>query len=173
MEVNAVGDLVVDEPEALRAIASAERLSLLDRLRRGEPVEAADLPHLEELERLGFVTREGDHWSVVGKGIFFEIPDEPERQAAARELTQVMLLHYEGLPRRWVEESEPSLSVDWARAAGMFNARVTLTPVELTHLQEELERLFAPYTSRSDENAPADAAPVRILAYFLPEPPGS
>ena len=66
MELNAVGDLVVAEPEALRAIADPFRLALLDRLRRGGPATTAELgteealsSHLEELERLGFVTRDG------------------------------------------------------------------------------------------------------------------
>jgi hypothetical protein len=171
MRLNDVGDLIVDEPEALRAIADRRRLDLIDRLRRGEPVEAGDQPHLEALERLGFVTKDGDHWSAVGRGIYFEIPEDPAGQAAARELTKVMLLREADRPRRWVEDAEPKLTVEWARAAGMFNARVHLTADELRAVQEELERVLAPYTTRTEP--PADAAPVRVLAYFLPEPPTS
>jgi hypothetical protein len=104
----------------------------------------------------------------VGRGIYFEIPIEPAGQAAARDLAKVMLLREADMPRRWVETDEPKLTVDWARAAGMFNARVRLTADELRAAQEELEGVLAPYTSRAE--APADAAPVRILAYFLPEP---
>jgi hypothetical protein len=169
VRLNDVGDLIVEEPEALRAIADPYRLELIDRVRRGDPVEAGDLPHLEALERLGFVARNGGRWSAVGKGIYFEIPEEPAGQAAARELTKVMLLREAGRPRRWVDEAEPKLTVDWARAAGMFNARVRLTSDELRDVQEALERVLAPYTTRAD--APGDAAPVRVLAYFLPEPP--
>jgi hypothetical protein len=169
MRLNEVGDLIVDEPEALRAIADPHRLDLIDRVRRGDRVEAEDLPHLEELERLGFVTKDGDEWSAVGRGIYFEIPEEPAGQAAARELTKVMLLREADRPRRWVEDAEPKLTVEWARAAGMFNARVGLTADELRAVQDELERVLAPYTTRTEP--PADAAPVRVLAYFLPEPP--
>jgi hypothetical protein len=169
VRLNDVGDLIVEEPEALRAIADPYRLELIDRVRRGDPVEAGDLPHLEALERLGFVAKGGDRWSAVGKGIYFEIPEEPAGQAAARELTKVMLLREADRPRRWVDEAEPKLTVEWARAAGMFNARVRLTSDELRDVQEELERVLAPYTTRAE--ALADAAPVRVLAYFLPEPP--
>lgn len=168
MRLNEVGDLVLEDPEALRAIADPQRLDLIDRVRRGEPVDDGDLPHLEELERLGFVTKDGDRWSAVGKGIYFEIPEEPAAQAAARELTKVMLLREADRPRRWVEEAEPTLTVEWARSAGMFNARVWLTADELRDLQDELERVLAPYTTRAE--APDDAAAVRVLAYFLPEP---
>ena len=86
MQLNDVGDLIVEDPESLRALADPRRLTLIDRLRRGEPVEAADLPHLEELERLGFVTNDGDRWSAVGRGIYFEIPEERAGQAAAHDL---------------------------------------------------------------------------------------
>jgi hypothetical protein len=168
VRLNDVGDLIVEDPGALRAIANADRLDLIDRLRRGEPVADAELPHLEELQRLGFVKKDGDRWSAVGKGIYFEIPEEPAGQAAARELTKVMLLREADRPRRWVDDAEPKLTVEWARAAGMFNARVRLTADELRELQDELERVLAPYTTRAE--APADAAPVRFLAYFLPEP---
>jgi hypothetical protein len=49
----------------------------------------------------------------------------------------------------------------------MFNVRVDLTADEVHAVQEELERVLAPYTTREDP--PESAAPVRILAYFLPE----
>jgi len=46
---------------------------------------------------------------------------------------------------------------------------VELTPDELRRLQNDLEQLLEPFTNRSVSDRPADAAPVRILAYFLPE----
>jgi hypothetical protein len=60
--------------------------------------------------------------------------------------------------------------VAWARAAGLFNARVELEPDELRRLQEDLERLLEPFTNRPVVDRPADARPVRITAYFMPEP---
>jgi len=174
-ELNAVGDLVLTEPEAMVALADPVRLALLDRMRREGPVTAAELEvpgaeeHLRALERHGFVEREGERWRAVGRGVFFEIPDDPEGQAAARRLSNVMLLHYLDLPRRWIDEREPTLDVDWARAAGLFNARLAITADELRAVQEELERMLEPYLNRASGDAPAGAAPVRVLGYFLPE----
>jgi hypothetical protein len=174
-ELNAVGDLVLTEPEAMLALGDPVRLALLDRVRREGAVTAAELEvpgaeeHLRALERHGFVERAGERWQAVGKGVFFEIPDEVDGQAAARRLSSVMLLHYLDLPRRWVDELEPKLDVEWARAAGLFNARLTLTADELRTVQEELERMLEPYLKRAPAEAPADAGPVRILGYFLPE----
>jgi hypothetical protein len=80
-----------------------------------------------------------------------------------------MMLSYDDLPRRWVAETEPSLELDWARAAGLFNARVALTPDELRGVQVGLEDLLTPFLKREPGELPAEARPVRILGYFLPE----
>jgi hypothetical protein len=176
VKTNDVGDLVLDEPEAMRVLADPARLALHDRLRRGGPATADELgagvrDHLEELERVGLVTREEERWTAVGKGIVFEIPEDPEGQTAARALANVMLLNYADLPGRWVAETEPRLELDWVRAAGLFNARVTMTPDELRELQEGLERLLEALINRGPEELPEGAAAVRILGYFLPEGP--
>jgi DNA-binding transcriptional ArsR family regulator len=186
--VNSVGDLVLTDPAALRALADPFRLALLDRLRREGPATAAELTahvqatpsaieeHLQELAAFGLVRRrdlgsdtERSRWSAVGKGFVFEIPDDPEGQAAARSLGNAMLLHYVDLPRRWVADEEPRLEVEWVRAAGLFNARVTVTPDELRSIQEGLERLLEPFLTRESDDAPAEAGRVRILSYFMPE----
>jgi len=177
--VNSVGDLVLTDPQAMRALADPVRLALLDRLRREGPATAAELSstlqaggiegHLEALERFGLVARQESRWSAVAKGFVFEIPDDPEGQAAARKLSSVMMLNYVDLPRRWVADDEPRLKLDWARASGLFNARLTVTPDELRNLQEGLERLVEPLITRGADDVPGDAGRVRILAYFLPE----
>jgi predicted transcriptional regulator len=188
MDVNAVGDLVLADPKSMRAIADPFRLALLDRLRRGGPATDAELTErmkglggdiagsLDTLEPLGFVTSEEDvdgkkRWTAVGKGLFFEVPDDAEGEAAARELTNVMLLASVDLPRDWVAADAPRLPVDWVRASGLFNARVTMTSDELRDLQESLEALLEPFITREPTELPVDAAPVRVLAYFLPEGP--
>lgn len=186
--VNSVGDLVLTDPQAMHALADPLSLALLDRLRREGPATAAELSahlpstpsvteqQLRELERFGLVTprdatsdSEESPWQTVGKGFVFEIPDDPEGQAAARELSNAMVLHYVDLPRRWVADDESRLEVDWIRAAGLFNARVRMTPDELRDLQEGLERLLEPFITRQSDDVPAEAARVRILSYFLPE----
>jgi DNA-binding transcriptional ArsR family regulator len=182
LPVNPVGDLVLTDPQAMRALAHPGRLALLDRLRREGEATVAQLASdraespteveedLGELEQFGLVTRSAGRWSAVGKGFVFEVPEDPAGQAAARELSNVMLLHYVDLPRRWVAETEPRLELDWVRAAGLLNARVRITADELRELQDDLERLLAPVIARQPDEVPPDAAQVRILSYFLPEP---
>ena len=114
--MNSVGDLVLTDPAAMRALADPFRLALLD------------------------------------------------------SLGNAVLLHYVDLPRRWVAEEEPQLALDWVRAAGLFNARVTVTPDELRGIQEGLERLLEPFLTRESDDVPAEAGRVRILSYFMPEP---
>jgi len=186
--VSSVGDLVLTDPQALRALADPFRLALLERLQRHSPATDAELSstmqasrssiqeHLHELERFGLITRrdvaadaEERRWCAVAKGIFFEIPTDPEGQAAARQLSNAMFLRSVDLPRRWVADAEPELELEWVRAAGLFNARVMVTPDELRSIQEGLERLLEPFTTRKSDDIPAAAAHVRILSYFMPE----
>jgi hypothetical protein len=178
--LNQVGDLVLTDPGALRALADPVRLALLDRLRREGPATAADLGspahdvegHLRELRRFGLVRSDAadePRWEAVGNGFVFEIPDDPEGQTAARELSNVMFLSSVDLPRRWVADDEPRLEADRARAAGLLNARVSATADELRDLQDGLERLLEPLITRDADDLPDGAAPARILSYFMPE----
>src|SRR5262249_61576939 len=109
-------------------------------------------------------------WRPAASGIYLEIPDEPAAQRAARDLSNTMLVKYASLPPERVRRVEPLLDVTWARAAGLFSARVELAPDELRRLQEDLERLLEPFANRAANDRPADASPVRITAYFMPEP---
>jgi hypothetical protein len=79
-----------------------------------------------------------------------------------------MLVKYADLPGAWARDDEPELDLEWARAAGLFNARVELTPEELREIQVGLERLLEPFSTRTGDDVPAGAAPVRILAFFMP-----
>jgi hypothetical protein len=80
-----------------------------------------------------------------------------------------MLLNYVDLPRRWVADEESRLELDWVRAAGLLNARVTVTPDELRGIQAELERLLEPFLTREADDVRAEAGRARILSYFMPE----
>jgi DNA-binding transcriptional ArsR family regulator len=188
--LNAVGDLVLTDPQELRALADALRLRLFDLVRREGPVTTATLAQridrdraqveesLRELQSIGLVERsrsdDGEAcWTSEVKGIYFEIPDNPEGQLAARQLSNVMLADCADLPAVWVREQEPKLELEWARAAGLINARVELKADELREIQQQLERLLAPFTTRRPTEVPDDAATVRILAFFLPDGPGA
>lgn len=182
--LNAVGDLVVTEVDELLALADPVRLDLFDLVRREGPLAVAVVAdrlglgadeassHLHALGGAGLIDRDAaGEWSTDARGIYFEIPDEPEEaQRAARRLSNTMLVKYASPPAVWVRTVEPRLDVRWARATGLFNARPELTPDELRRIQEDLERLLEPFVNRPAEDRPPDAAPVRITAYFLPEP---
>jgi DNA-binding transcriptional ArsR family regulator len=179
--VNAVGDLVLTEPRAMLALGAPGRLRIFDKLRREGPLSAAALsaaldkaaPTVEaalaEFEACGLADAEDGEWRAAGRGFVFELPDDPEGQEAARRLANAVLRQNFDLPRRWLEDDEPRLSVDWLRASGAFNARFELTPDELRELQAGLEVLIEPYATRTEADTPDGAASVRILAYFMPE----
>lgn len=180
VEVNDVGDMVLTEAAALRALADPVRLALVDRLTRGGTATVAELAehlglesgdtqgHVEALAEAGLLVADGDGWRTVGRGVFFEIPESgPEDvQLAARELSNAMLLNYEQVPRNWVEKTEPDLELDWARSAGLFNAGMTVTAEELRTIQEDLETMLKPYLNRTEP--PENSRRIRMLAYFLP-----
>jgi DNA-binding transcriptional ArsR family regulator len=179
--LNAVGDLVLTEPRAMLALAAPDRLRIFDTLRRDGPLSPAALgaalgegetaveAALEEFEACGLALAEDSEWLAAGRGFVFEMPDDPEGVEAARQLANAVLLQYVDLPRRWLEVDEPRLSIDWLRASGAFNARMSLTPDELRELQAGLEVLIEPYATRNEADTPDGAASVRILAYFMPE----
>jgi DNA-binding transcriptional ArsR family regulator len=184
--LNSVGDLVLSDAQALRTLADPLRLTLFDLVRREGPVTSSALgqrtdqdqetvdDHLRELESVGFVEKtagEGGEvrWMTEAKGIYFEIPDEAEGQLAARQLSKMMMTRYAELPASWADGEEPKLDLEWARAAGMFNARLYLTPDELRGIQNWLERMLEPFTTRSAAERPVGVAPVRILCFFMPE----
>lgn len=182
--LNAVGDLVVTEVDELLALADPVRLDLFDLVRREGPLAVDDAcerlglsaetasSHLRALADAGLIDRDASgEWSTEARGIYFEIPEEPkEAQRAARQLSNTMLVKYAPPPSEWVRTVEPRLDVAWARATGLFNARPELSPDELRRVQEDLERLLEPFVNRPADERPPDAAPVRITAYFLPEP---
>jgi DNA-binding transcriptional ArsR family regulator len=182
--LNAVGDLVVTEVAELWALADPVRLDLFDLVQRNGPLTAEEAcarlglddetasAQLRRLSDVGLIEQDaGGHWRTDARGIYFEIPDEPEAQRAARELSNTMLARYASLPTEWASRVEPLLDLQWARAAGLFNTRVELTPDELRGLQEELEQLLEPFTTRSAADRPAETSPVRITAYFMPDLP--
>ena len=174
--VNAVGDVVLTDPRAMRALADPSRLALLDRLRRDGPATAEELSaperQLEELETFGLVERDGERWAAIAKGFAFEIPDDGEGETAARQLSNSIMSSSLDVPKGWLADAEPRLEPDWVRAAGLFNARVLITSEELRDLQQRLEQLVEPYITRESDALPAEARRTRVLAYFLPEAPG-
>jgi hypothetical protein len=61
----------------------------------------------------------------------------------------------------------------WARAAGLLNVRLLVTPDELREIQSAIEGVLERYVTRRDDDAPRGASGVRLLSYFMPEPQAS
>lgn len=168
--------MVLDH-EAMRVLGSGGRYALLERLRRTGPATAvelgADSSNLVALARVGLVTGpdEADRWCAVGRGLFLQVPVDPEGQAAARHLVGLMLLDGAEAPQNWVKQEMRSLDARWFAAAGRLSVRVMLTPQELEEIQAAFEKILEPYVNRlpaDSEASVTDRRNVRILGYFLP-----
>jgi hypothetical protein len=182
VNVNEVGDVVLENVDQLQALADRDRLAVFTTLQREGPAAVTDLATalglapdsivagLEHLAKAGLVVGDGGLWRAPGRGLFLQLPEnDPDAVAAARRLGGVMLLAVEHLPRQWVEQVEPGLDDAWAGAAGLFNARLALTSDELNDVQQTLERVLEPYLNRGATDRPDGVRQVRLLAYFLPE----
>ena len=188
---NRLGDIEITDPQAMRALAHPVRLAILDHLQRHGPATATELAphvgatpsvtswHLRHLASFGLV-RDGEpgpdrrqrRWEAMARGYRFESPEDPqdvEGRSAARVLSQQIFLQYGDLPRRWAAEVEPELDPVWRRLAGLANTRVVISAEELAAIEDEMERILAPYVTRDPAERPTDSHGVRLMRYFLPE----
>ena len=179
MKVNDVGDVVLEDAGRLRALADQDRLAVFTRLQRHGAADVAVWPPastwtvpswrpaLDRLSEAGLVDLRAGQWQAPGRGLFLQLPEgDPEAARAARQLSGVMLLAVEQLPRRWVEGVEPELDDAWAGAAGLFNARFALTAEELNRVQEDLES--RPFLPQPQRGGPTRCGPPRAGARLLP-----
>lgn len=188
MDENRLGDIAITDPQAMRALAHPVRLAILERLQRHGPATATQLApdvgatpsvtswHLRHLAGFGLVQdaeagtdRRHRRWEAAARGFRFEAPDDEEGRTAARALTREMLMRYGDLPGRWAAEVEPGLDPVWQGAAGLANTRVVVSAEELAVVQDEIERVLAPYVTRDPAERPAGSRGVRLLRYALPE----
>ena len=189
-----LGDVVITDPKAMRALAHPVRLAILDVLRRNGPSTATELApavgsspsvaswHLRHLASFGLVRdsepsadRRYRRWEAVGRGYRFEVPEAPadaEARSAARRLSGQMFLRAGEVPARWLAETEPGLDPAWRRLAGVANTRVVVSADELASIVAELENVLAPYVTRDPAGRPSGSRGVRLLRYVLPEDPG-
>jgi DNA-binding transcriptional ArsR family regulator len=179
--LNEVGDVVLEDVRQLQALADRDRLATFERLQRHGPRPTGELAvelglrpetvedGLRVLAEAGLVEERDALWRAIGRGLFVQArADDVDAGRAARALGVLMLEAAADLPRHWLNEVEPGLDAQWAAAAGLFNAGAVLTPDEVEHVQEELERTLEPYLNRGVADRPPDARRVRLVAYFLP-----
>ncbi|MEU5907340.1 helix-turn-helix domain-containing protein [Micromonospora sp. NPDC047527] len=190
---NPYGDFEITEPQALRALAHPVRLAILDRLQLHGPATATGLSphvgatpsvvswHLRHLATFGLVTdahsatgatsKRERWWQAAARGFRFELPDDAEGQAAARQLRGETFARAAEAPQQWLLHDEPRLDDEWRGLAGLADTRFVATADELRQLEQTIEELLAPYVRRKDDDTqPAGAQVVRMLRYLLPEP---
>ncbi|RNI20360.1 ArsR/SmtB family transcription factor [Flexivirga caeni] len=183
---NRLNDVELDARGA-RALAHPVRLAILARLRSEGPSTASALApyvgaspsvtswHLRHLAEHGLVEDDPeDHgggrsrwWRCVGSGFRFEF--DPADPAAGVALSDAIEASESGLVERWRNDTRDTLSPRWLAVSGRYNTRVHATPEEIAALDDAIEALLAPLARRRAADRPADAAPVRILRYTMPE----
>jgi DNA-binding transcriptional ArsR family regulator len=173
----------VTDPKAMRALAHPVRIALLEALTDGPltATEAGEIVgespantsfHLRQLAKYGFVEEAGGGtgrrrpWKRKHLGMSFtEVHDDPETQAAARELSRVWSHRYFERAAKGLEENR-SQPEPWRKALGWNQMGLYLTPTELEEVDEALRDLvlnrFGERRVRTD-GTPADAERVEIL----------
>lgn len=188
-----MGDVIITDPQAMRALAHPVRLSALSYLQRHGPATATQLSehvgaspsvtswHLRHLAGFGLVTdadesevpgdRRQRWWKAKARGFSIDVGEDPELQAAGRLLINELFATAERQIARWMTETEPELEPEWLRLAGPSNTRLILTPHELSELEDQINEALAKYIHRMPAEAPEGAREVRVIRYFLPAGP--
>jgi hypothetical protein len=166
---------------SVRALAHPLRLELLDLLRFEGPSTATLLArrvhessgatsyHLRQLARFGFVEEVPSDgglqrwWRHRERPVCTRIGEVD--QGDARRLVAELLSREAHALDRFLSQRCDS---DWDDAAFFQSRALRLTPGELDDLRLEIERLLAPLRLANAENPPAQALPVRVLAFGFP-----
>ena len=183
----AVGDVVIRDPRALRALAHPVRLEILERLGVEGPATATAIGaavgispsaasyHLRALSRFGLVADAGGGtgrnrpWRAAGTGFMFEPVEHvrPAAQAAVQLLSAQLIARGEQETLAFVA-AEPSLDPDWRAASHIANATLKLTAAEAVEVVQRIDAVLAPYLRSTRTDAPEDAVPARLLIRLFP-----
>jgi DNA-binding transcriptional ArsR family regulator len=181
----------VRDPRAMRALANPVRLRLLGLLRRdgphsvGELSELADVApgsvsyHLSTLEQFGFVeqapelARDGRErwWRAAHESTHYEpsaMLADPESAVAGRIMRQTFIQGHLTEQLAYLD-AEPTLPVEWVKAATAGDTIAHLTPDELRELSDEVNALAEKWERPRDPDRP-DALPVRFIYATFRQP---
>jgi DNA-binding transcriptional ArsR family regulator len=185
---NPYGDIELDA-RGMRALAHPVRVRILGELQRHGPSTATRLSpvvgaspsvtswHLRHLADHGLVRDAPGHgtgrerwWEATSRGFRLTAEGLGARQAA-RALAATIEQAEGDVVGEWHREVEPALPPEWLDVSGRASTRLLVTPDEAVALEEEIERLLAPYVRRKEDpaSAPAGARTVHLLRYTLPE----
>jgi DNA-binding transcriptional ArsR family regulator len=164
------------DPAAVRALAHPLRLELLDLLRFDGPSTATELGrrlgqssgstsyHLRQLARYGFVEEAPPHrgrerrWRYRRRRVLLEHGSD--------ELLAELLSREAHALDRFLARRE--LDPDWDAGSFFATRALRLTPAELAELRDGMDELLGRFRRAEADDAPADARPVRLLAFGYP-----
>jgi DNA-binding transcriptional ArsR family regulator len=180
------GDVKLDDPGALKALAHPARLAVVDELYQGTERTSSELAeltglspsamsyHLRALERWGVVERSEPRedgrerpWRAVGRTLRFD--PETISTAAVDVVAGTTLQHLRDEFRRWatVEQTEPKA---WRDLAGVSRAYLWLTEEEAAEFDAALGAVVKKYTGDRDAaHHPEGTRRVFCLIATVPE----
>lgn len=173
-----------NEVQAIRALAHPLRLKLLDLLRFEGPSTATLLGqrlgessgaasyHLRQLARYGFVAEvpsEGKRerwWRYQERQLMIQVGEASNREGRTL-LAELLSREAYALDRFLAARAHPG---EWDEVAFFQSRGFRLTVGELEAVRKGIEDVLAPLRRADAEDGPADALPVRILAFGFPLP---
>jgi DNA-binding transcriptional ArsR family regulator len=182
---------IVSDARAMRALAHPVRIALLEAIgREGEltATRAAEMLdespgnmswHLQTLAKYGYVEEAGGGkgrsrpWRLASISNRFETTaEDPEAHAAGDALESTFADQAFARLRTWFAR-RASYPHKWRSAAFTANSIGYLTAEEMSTLGDEIAELFGRYRDRvvNKELRPADAEPVKLVAFGHPIPP--
>jgi predicted ArsR family transcriptional regulator len=188
-EVLQTGRRVVDDIDALRALAHRERSAILKLLMAGRSRTATECAklvdaspsacsyHLRQLERFGFVERDDSsdrgeqvdgrtrRWkaAAIGFSMGGTRPSQatPEQLAVFSAVRLADRTENDRLERTFIERFA-DLAPEWQDAAEFSTYELRVTPTETRHLLTEIDRLLLPYRVGARSDAPESARSVHL-----------
>jgi DNA-binding transcriptional ArsR family regulator len=170
----------MEDVRSIRALAHPLRLELLDLLRFEGPSTATLLArrtgestgatsyHLRQLARYGYVEED----QAAGRERWWRYrehrPAVSGHGGDMRRLVAELLSREAHAVDRFL--AEPSRMADWDQASFFQSRALRLTAAELDELRVEIERVLARYRVADADDPPADALPVRVMAFGYPVP---
>jgi DNA-binding transcriptional ArsR family regulator len=186
------------DPRELRALAHPVRLAILQQLLTHGPSTATELAerlqeespancswHLRQLARYGFIEEAESgpgrqrRWRIIPQQTTISpaVEDSPELIRAADAADEIFLDWEVAALRRWrsVRLHEP---VEWRDGSFTMHNHGWLTASEMAAFQADLAEVFARHPISSPDrldaaDRPADARPVRLVAWLIPYEPTS
>jgi DNA-binding transcriptional ArsR family regulator len=184
------GDVRIDDPGALRALAHPARLTVIDELYQGVERTSSELAeltglspsamsyHLRALQRWGMVERgeprdDGRErpWRAAGRTL--SLDPETVTAAATDVVAGTTLQHLRDEFRRWamVEQDEGK---GWRDVTGMSRGYFWLTEDEAAELSTDLRAVFKKHTADRDAaHHPEGTRRVFCLFAIVPEAPSA